>query len=172
MPILGGSPLVERETTKFEDWPLELGPHLTGAEAQKIRAFICLYYKCFVFSLQDLKGYEAKPIHIQLVDNHFIFGRPYRLSVSERIGIQAHCRELLAARLIKLSSGDFACIMVMPSNIDIFGNWTEKRMCRDYRPANRKTKSNRYPMPIPEELFDAIEFSRVFTTLDLRSSYH
>ena len=44
-------------------------------------------------------------------------------------------------------------------------------MCRDYRPVNWKTKSDRYPMPIPEELFDAIGLSRVFSTLDLRSSY-
>ena len=60
----------------------------------------------------------------------------------------------------------------MPSKKDIFGNWMEKRMYGDYRPVNRKTKSDRYPMPIPEELFDAIGFSRVFSTLDLRSSYH
>ena len=44
-------------------------------------------------------------------------------------------------------------------------------MCGDYRPGNRKTKSDRYPMPIPEELFDAIGFFLVFTTLDLRSDY-
>ena len=31
----GGSPLVERETTKLDNWPLELGPHLTTAETQK-----------------------------------------------------------------------------------------------------------------------------------------
>ena len=45
-------------------------------------------------------------------------------------------------------------------------------MYGDYRPINRKTKSDGYPMPIPEELFDAIGFSRVFSTLDLRSGYH
>ena len=45
-------------------------------------------------------------------------------------------------------------------------------MCRDYRPVNRKIKLDRYPMPIPKELFNAIGFSRVFSTLDLRSGYH
>jgi hypothetical protein len=62
--------------------------------------------------------------------------------------------------------------MVMPSKKDIFGNLTEKRMCRDYRPVNRKTKSDWYYMPIPEELFDAIGFSRVFSTVDLRFGCH
>ena len=83
----GGSLLVEKETTKFDDWPLELGPHLTGAEARKVRAFIRSYRRCFAFSLQDLEGYKGKPIHIQLEDDHPIFWRPYRLSILERIGV-------------------------------------------------------------------------------------
>jgi hypothetical protein len=45
-------------------------------------------------------------------------------------------------------------------------------MCGDYRPVNRKTKSDRYPIPTPEELFDGVEKARVFSTLDLRSGYH
>jgi hypothetical protein len=165
-------PLVERETTEFDDWPLELGPHLTGVEARKIRAFIRSYHRCFAFSLQDLEGYKRKPIHIQLEDDHPIFWRPYRLSVSERIGVQDRCRELLATGLIELSNGEVACATVMPSKKDIFGNWMDKRMCGDYRPVNQKTKLDQYPMPIPEEFFDAIGFSRVSSTLDLRSGYH
>ena len=45
-------------------------------------------------------------------------------------------------------------------------------MCGAYRLVNRKTKSDRYSMPMPEELFDALGFSRIFSTLDLRSGYH
>ena len=51
MPPPGGFPLVKRETTKFDDWPLELGPHLTGANVRKVRAFIRSYYRYFAFSL-------------------------------------------------------------------------------------------------------------------------
>jgi hypothetical protein len=52
------------------------------------------------------------------------------------------------------------------------GTGREKRMCGDYHPINRKTKSDRYPMPMPEELFDVLRFARIFNTLDLRSGYH
>ena len=76
------------------------------------------------------------------------------------------------SKLIELSNGEYACATVMPSKKNIFGNWTEKRMCGDYHPVNRKTKLDRYPMPIPKELFDVIGFSRVFNTLDVRSGYH
>ena len=61
MQALGGSPLVERVTTKFDDWPLELSLHLTGAEAQKVQAFIHSYHNLFL-AFKILKG--IKPIHI------------------------------------------------------------------------------------------------------------
>ena len=65
MPASSGALLVKMETTEFDDWPLELGPHLTGAKARRVRAFICAYCGCFAFSLVGLEGYKAKPIHIQ-----------------------------------------------------------------------------------------------------------
>ena len=114
--------MVEKETTEFDDWPLELGPYLTGAEARRIRAFIRSYRSCFAFSLQDLEGYRGKPIHIQLEDNHPIFRRPYKLSLSEKVGVQTRCQELLAASLIELSNGEYACATVMPLKKDNFGN--------------------------------------------------
>lgn len=83
--------------------------------------------------------------------------------------VQTHCQELLATSLIELSNGEYACATVMPSKKDIFGNWMEKQMCRDYRLVNWKTKSDRYPMPTLEELFDVVGHARVFSTLDLWS---
>jgi hypothetical protein len=46
--------------------------------------------------------------------------------------------------------------------------WTEKRMCGDYMPLNLVTPQDRYPLPIPEELFDNIEDSNIFIIVDLR----
>ena len=114
---------------------LDLEPHLTGAEARNVQAFIRAYHGCFAFSLQHLEGYKGKPIHIQLEDDHPIFRRSYRVSVLEKGGIEIRCKELLAASLIELSYGESACAMVMPSKKDVFGNSTEKRMCGDYRPS-------------------------------------
>ena len=75
---------MKKETTEFDDWPIEVGPKLTGAEARKVRAFIRSYRNCFAFSLYDLEGYKDKFVCIQLEDDHPIFRRPYRLSASER----------------------------------------------------------------------------------------
>ena len=45
------------------------------------------------------------------------------------------------------------------------------RMCVDYRWLNRKTMKNRYPLPLPEELFDRLQGAKVFTKIDLHSGY-
>lgn len=69
-------------------------------------------------------------------DDHPIFERPYKLSLYERIGVQAHCDELDTS-LVELSIGDYVCATVMLSKKDIFGNWTKKEMCVDYRLVNK-----------------------------------
>jgi hypothetical protein len=45
-------------------------------------------------------------------------------------------------------------------------------MCGDYRLLNLVTPQDRYPMPIPEELFDNIEDSNIFTIMDMRQGFN
>ncbi|GJP77621.1 hypothetical protein CLOP_g7981 [Closterium sp. NIES-67] len=42
------------------------------------------------------------------------------------------------------------------------------QMCGDYCRLNRITKSDRYPMPMAEEIFDKLAEGKVYSTLDLR----
>ncbi len=51
---------------------------------------------------------------------------------------------------------------------DSVGLWTKKMMCGDYRPLNLVTPQDKYPMPIPEELFNNIGDLNIFTIVDLR----
>jgi hypothetical protein len=49
------------------------------------------------------------------------------------------CKELHEASLNQPSSSNFTTITVMLAKNDSIGLWTEKRMCRDYRPLNLVT---------------------------------
>jgi len=80
--------------------------------------------------------------------------------------------DLLAAGLVELSHGEYASATIMPAKKDVHGNYTDRRMCGDYRPINWQTKSDKYAMPTLEEIFDVVGHARVFSTLDLRAGYH
>ena len=58
------APSVEPDGEKMiplagEDWEMDIGMGLTGAEARRVRVFICSYRACFAFKLTDLEGYKA-----------------------------------------------------------------------------------------------------------------
>jgi hypothetical protein len=60
----------------------------------------------------------------------------------------------------------------MPSKKDLARLWTKKRMCGDYKPLNLITPQDKYPMPIPEELFDNIGDSNIFTIVDPKQGFN
>jgi len=45
-------------------------------------------------------------------------------------------------------------------------------MCRDYRPLNLVTPQDKYPMPIPEKLFDNSGDLNIFTIVDLKQGFN
>ncbi|XP_020080886.1 uncharacterized protein LOC109704553, partial [Ananas comosus] len=46
------------------------------------------------------------------------------------------------------------------------------RLCVDYRELNKVTVKNKYPLPRIDDLFDQLQGSRVYSKIDLQSSYH
>ena len=45
-------------------------------------------------------------------------------------------------------------------------------ICVDYKALNKVTVHNRYPLPRIDELLDKLQGARLFTKIDLQSSYH
>ncbi len=101
-----------------------------------------------------------------------VYQRRHRLNKHEWELVDERCKELHEVGLIQPSSFDFATATVMLSKKDSAGLWIEKRMCEDYRPLNLVTPQHRYPMPIPEELFDSIGDSNIFTIVDLKQGFN
>lgn len=86
--------------------------------------------------------------------------------------VELKCQEFSELGLIQPSESEYAAATVLPPKKDEFGVYTEKQMCGDYRPLNAVTPLDRYPMPTPEEIFDAIGDCKIFTTLDLRQGFN
>jgi hypothetical protein len=145
-----------------------------GATVVEEQEFLLKNVDCFAFGLHDLGVLKGEEVRITLTDDAPIYRKPYKYSYAERKMIQARTVELVEAGLVELVPSDceYASATVMPSKKDIYGNWTKKRMCGDYRRINKFTKSDRYAMPTLEENFEAIGYAKVFSTLDLCSGYH
>jgi hypothetical protein len=71
----------------------------------------------------------------------------------ERDLIWSQTLDLLEAGLVELLHGEYASATDMPAKKDVHGNYTDRRMCGDYRPINRQIKSDKYAMPTPKEIF-------------------
>jgi hypothetical protein len=105
---------------------------------------------------------------INVTDETPIYRKRHRLSKHEWELVDERCKELHEDSLIQPLNFDFAVVTIMPAKKDSAGLWTKKRMCGDYRPLNLVTPQDNYLMPIPEELFDSIGNSNIFTIVDLR----
>jgi hypothetical protein len=122
--------------------------------------------------MKELGALIGPGIWIELANDTPIFCRPYRYSDMERGLIQSWILDLLEARLVELSHGEYALAIVMLAKKDVHGNYMDRRMCGDYRPINWQTKFDKDAMPTPKEIFDVVGHVRVFNTLDLRTRYH
>jgi hypothetical protein len=75
--------------------------------------------------------------------------------------------ELQEAGYIRPSSSPWGASVLFVQKKD-----GSQRMCVDYRSLNDVTIKNKYPLPRIEDLFDQMRGARVFSKIDLKSSYH
>jgi hypothetical protein len=122
--------------------------------------------------MKDLSRCKTMQFSIDLTDETPIYRRTHRLSKHEWELIDERCKKLHEVGLIQPSSFDFAIATIMLRKKDSIRLWIEKRMCGDYKPLNMVTPQDKYPMPIPEELFDSIGDSNIFTIVDLRQGFN
>ena len=76
-------------------------------------------------------------------------------------------KELIEAGHIRASSSPWGSPVLFVRKKD-----GSLRMCIDYRMLNKVTERNNYPLLRIEEMFDALQGAKYFTTLDLNMAYH
>ncbi len=130
------------------------------------------YENEFTISMKDLDRCKTMKLSINLIDETPIYRRRHRLNKHEWELVDVRCKELHEVGLIQPSSSNFATATVMPANKDSTRLWTERRMCGDYRPLNLVTPQDKYPMPIPEEMFESIKDPNIFAIMDLRQDFN
>ena len=93
--------------------------------------------------------------------------RPYKLGPEELKELKKQLDIQERMGLIRPSSSPWGCGVLFVKKKD-----GTDRLCVDYRPLNKKTIKNKYPLPNINELFEQLKGAKVFSKLDLRMGYH
>jgi hypothetical protein len=96
---------------------------------------------CFAYYMEDMPGYNGyvRPLTLPLLSTGDIVRRPRRHSAVECNIIDEKCRELEAPGFIVKCPKPWTHVqnIVVAAKKDLDGNWTDSRMCIDYRPTLR-----------------------------------
>ena len=92
---------------------------------------------------------------------------PYRMSLPELIELKIQLQELLDKEYIRPSVSPWGAPVLFVKKKD-----GTLRLCIDYRQLKKMTINNKYPLPRINDMFDQVGGAKIFSKLDLRSSYH
>jgi hypothetical protein len=86
---------------------------------------------------------------------------------NELAELKTQLQNLLEKGFIRPSLSPWGC-----PTIFVKKKYQTLRMCMDYRPLNKVTIKNKYPLPRIDNLFDQLTGARVFSKIDLNPGYH
>ena len=96
-----------------------------------------------------------------------IFKKHYRMTSPELVELMRQLDELLAKKFIRPSISPWGDPVLFAKKSD-----GTLRLCIDYRALNEVTIKNKYPLPRINDLFEQLRGARVFSKIDLRTSYY
>ncbi|XP_020997198.1 uncharacterized protein LOC110280479 [Arachis duranensis] len=91
----------------------------------------------------------------------------YRMAPIELVELKTQLEELLNKRFIRPSVSPWGAPVLLVKKKD-----GGMHLCVYYRQLNKVTVKNKYPLPRIDDLMDHLQGTRVFSKIDLRSSYH
>ena len=92
---------------------------------------------------------------------------PHMMAPVELQELRVQLQELLDKGFIRPSTSPWGAPVLFAKKKD-----KTLRLRIDYRQLNRVTIKNRYPLPRIDELFDQLRRARVYSKIDLHTSYH
>ena len=92
---------------------------------------------------------------------------PHRMAPVELQELRVQLQELLDKGFIRLSTSPWGAPILFAKTKD-----KTLQLCIDYRQLNMVTIKNRYLLSRIDDLFDQLRRARVYSKIDLRTSYH
>jgi hypothetical protein len=130
---------------------------------------------CFAFKLDDLTGYcgTVGDFKLPLLHDGEIrqkcrpLGHKEKEILDEKMGELRDC-----GFIVPCPTGKYTQNVVIVAKKDADGNFTDSRVCVDYRPINSASAMEHYQMPTPEQLWERVGDCTVFSKIDMKSGFH
>jgi hypothetical protein len=128
---------------------------------------VCNYPEVVSLELPGIPPTRNAVFEIKLVPGtQPIYKSLYRMAPKEQVELKRQVDDLLAKGFIRPSKSPWAFPVLFMEKKD-----GSKRLCMDYRALNQVTIKNKYPLPHIDVLFEQLRGVKVFTKIDLNSSY-
>ena len=139
---------------------------LDEVQQSKVKSFLCEFQDVFAAGDHDLGRTSLVKHKIDVGGNAPIKQAPRRLPLHQRIEEEKQIEQMLARDVVEVSDSPWGSPIVLVKKKD--GSY---RYCIDYRKVNKISVKDAYPLPRPDDCFDALYGSAWFSTLDLCSGY-
>lgn len=151
--------LIDTEET---DEKFNINTELSITEAEAIKSII---QDDYVNKIGN-KRIRTFSMEIKLIDGKPMHSSPRRLSYGEKQEVQKTIDKLIDEGIIQPSNSPYASPIVLVRKNG------KLRMCVDYRPVNKMTVRDNFPLPLIEDCLEYFSGKKYFSTLDLKNGFH
>lgn len=145
---------------------------LNDSQMEKIREIFLEYSEAFYIPNDIFKATTMYEHSIKLKpDAHTVFVRQFRIPYAQRDELIRQVKGWERDGIIEKSTSPFnSPLLLVPKKPDEKGN-KQYRVVLDYREVNKICIPQCYSLPLPDELFDLLNGSSIYSLLDIFNSY-
>ena len=155
----------ENETLKQVH--IDTNKKLNTDQLHEINKLLKKHVDIFSTGESDIGFCDRIKHRIDLIDETPFKQKTRRIPPAMINEVRQHIEQLLSTGIIQKSKSPWS------SNVVLVRKRNGKlRMCVDYRMLNNRSVKDAYALPKIEEIFDVLQGSKYFSTIDMKSGYH